>query len=129
MSCTLTLVESTCLMPFRNTCNKKISFLNVVVLVHLSKMPWQKYQHLLDITQPLLLAASFYTKFWVEAQSKVVFLIICLPSQVLWFDSPFFSPLSSLSSLYWSAPLWLGLFWPLSTYYIISLEPISCVDS
>lgn len=91
MSCTLTLVvESTCVMPFRNTCNKKISFLNVLVLVHLSKMPWQKYQHLLDITQPLLLAASFSTKFWVEAQSKVVFLIICLPSQVLWFDSPFF---------------------------------------
>jgi len=47
-------------------------------------------RHLLDITRSLLLQASVPSCFWVEALSTAVFLINCLPSMVIDFDSPFF---------------------------------------
>lgn len=49
-----------------------------------------KNRHLLDITRSLLLATSAPTQFWIEALSTVVFLINCLPSQVLGLYSPYF---------------------------------------
>jgi len=49
-----------------------------------------KNRHLLDVTRTLLLDSSVPSKFWVETLSTAVYLINCLPSQVLNFNSLYY---------------------------------------
>jgi hypothetical protein len=51
----------------------------------------QKNLHLLDVVRTLLLESSIPSKFWVETLSTAVYLINRLPSQVLNFESLYYS--------------------------------------
>ena len=49
----------------------------------------RKNRHLLDVVRTLLIDSFVPTKFWVEALSATIYLINCLPTITLNYDSPY----------------------------------------
>lgn len=55
-----------------------------------NSMAKRKNHHLLDVVRTLLLESYVPPKLWVEALSTAVYLINCLPSHILDFESPYY---------------------------------------
>lgn len=62
----LILAMNTCLISFRNTFNKTMLYLNVLLIIHLNKMALLNAKNFLDMTRKLLLQAFVPSKFWIH---------------------------------------------------------------